>query len=87
MFVGRERELNALEKVYSKDSFGMTIIYGRRRIGKFFLITEFLKEKSRLLYRKQSWRRTQPGNVRPAGIGSVESRLSGCNIFLYEGSF
>lgn len=36
MFVGRERELNALEKVYSKDSFGMTIIYGRRRIGKSF---------------------------------------------------
>ncbi len=46
MFIDRERELNALGKVYSKDSFGMTIIYGRRRIGKFFLITEFLKEKS-----------------------------------------
>ena len=50
MFIGRERELNALEKVYSKDSFGMTIIYGRRRIGKSFLITEFLKGKKAIFY-------------------------------------
>ncbi len=50
MFIGRERELNSLEKIYSKEKFGMIVIYGRRRIGKSFLITEFLKEKKAIFY-------------------------------------
>ncbi|WP_287388629.1 AAA family ATPase [Lachnospira sp.] len=50
MFVGRKKELNSLEKIYSSPKFGMTVIYGRRRIGKTFLITEFLKEKMAIFY-------------------------------------
>ena len=34
MFVGREQELASLEEFYAKDGIGMTVIYGRRRIGK-----------------------------------------------------
>jgi len=30
MFIGRERELKALNDVYDKKGFGMTVIYGRR---------------------------------------------------------
>ena len=38
MFIGRERELASLKEFYEKDGIGMTVIYGRRRIGKSTLI-------------------------------------------------
>ena len=50
MFIGRERELKSLNEVYSKAGFGMTIIYGRRRVGKSYLITEFIKDKKAKFY-------------------------------------
>ena len=50
MFVGRERELASLKEFYDKDGLGMTIIYGRRRIGKSTLITEFVKNKKTIFY-------------------------------------
>ena len=50
MFVGRERELKALKDVYDKKDFGMTIIYGRRRVGKSTLIKEFIKGKNVIFY-------------------------------------
>jgi len=50
MFIGRERELKSLNKVYNKKGFGMVIIYGRRRIGKSTLIKEFVKDKNVIFY-------------------------------------
>ena len=50
MFIGREKELKSLESVYEKDGFGMTVIYGRRRIGKTTLIREFIKGKRVIFY-------------------------------------
>ncbi|MCD8123929.1 MAG: ATP-binding protein [Lachnospiraceae bacterium] len=50
MFIGREKELNSLSDLYHKDGFGMTIIYGRRRIGKSTLISEFIKNKKAIFY-------------------------------------
>lgn len=50
MFIGRERELTALKEWYDKDGIGMMVIYGRRRIGKSTLITEFAKEKRTIFY-------------------------------------
>ena len=43
MFVGRKQELESLNNIYNKSGFGMTVIYGRRRIGKSTLIAEFIK--------------------------------------------
>ena len=50
MFVGRKQELSELNNRYNsiKKEFG--IIYGRRRIGKSYLIKEFIKDKKYLLY-------------------------------------
>ena len=48
MFLGREKELNSLEKMYNKKGFQMAVVYGRRRIGKTFLLTEFVKDKNSL---------------------------------------
>jgi len=50
MFVGREKELKSLESIYQKKGFGMTIIYGRRRVGKSTLIREFVKDKRTAFY-------------------------------------
>lgn len=50
MFIGRERELESLKEFYDKDGIGMITIYGRRRIGKSTLITEFVKDKKTIFY-------------------------------------
>ena len=50
IFIGRERELTSLKEFYEKDGIGMTVIYGRRRIGKSTLITEFAKDKKTIFY-------------------------------------
>lgn len=50
MFIGRERELKSLQNIYDKDGFGMTVIYGRRRIGKSTLINEFIKNRKNIFY-------------------------------------
>ena len=34
MFVGREKELRDLQRLYEEDSFQMFVLYGRRRVGK-----------------------------------------------------
>ena len=34
MFIGRERELDSLNRLYTSDKFEFAVIYGRRRVGK-----------------------------------------------------
>ena len=46
----REKELEFLNEFYQKDGLSMTIIYGRRRIGKSTLISEFIKDKRTIFY-------------------------------------
>ncbi len=43
-FVNREHELSLLTDIYSRDESQMLILYGRRRIGKTALITQWLNE-------------------------------------------
>jgi len=50
MFIGREKELSYLNEFYEKNGIGMTVIYGRRRIGKSTLIAEFVKDKKTIFY-------------------------------------
>ena len=50
MFIGRERELESLKEFQDRDGIGMTVIYGRRRIGKSTLIAEFVKDKKTIFY-------------------------------------
>lgn len=48
MFLGREKELAALEQMYARREFQMAVVYGRRRIGKTALLNEFIKGKNAL---------------------------------------
>ena len=49
MFIGRERELEALDKLYSSNKFEFTVIYGRRRVGKTALINQFIQGKNAIV--------------------------------------
>lgn len=50
MFIGREDERNALNKLYKSDKFEFAVIYGRRRIGKTALISEFVQDKDSIFF-------------------------------------
>jgi AAA+ ATPase superfamily predicted ATPase len=49
MFVGREKELEALKQISRKSTSSLIVITGRRRIGKSSLVREFSKQKKRYL--------------------------------------
>ena len=50
MFIGRERELDSLNQLYTSDKFEFAVIYGRRRVGKTALINEFIKDKKAIYF-------------------------------------
>ncbi|MDR3283305.1 MAG: ATP-binding protein [Candidatus Methanoplasma sp.] len=47
-FIGRSRELDALNEWHSSDKFEFVVVYGRRRVGKTALLEEFIKGKNHL---------------------------------------
>ena len=63
MFIGRQQELDTLNKLYHSGKFEFAVIYGRRRVGKTALISEFSKEKDTVFFTgvetnaKQNWQR------------------------------
>ena len=50
MFIGREREIASLNKLYNSDKFEFVVLYGRRRVGKTALINRFIEGKSAIYY-------------------------------------
>ena len=56
MFIGRERELNSLEGLYASGRFEFVVLYGRRRVGKTALLTQFIQNK-RAIYFTGAWGR------------------------------
>ncbi len=53
MFVAREYELQALERLYDRGKFQMAVVYGRRRVGKTALLDEFSRGKHALFFTAQ----------------------------------
>jgi len=50
MFIGRDKELNALDKMYKSNKFEFVVIYGRRRVGKTALINQFIGDKKSIYF-------------------------------------
>lgn len=50
MFIGREREMSVLNKLYMSDKFEFAVIYGRRRVGKTALINQFISDKTAIYF-------------------------------------
>jgi AAA+ ATPase superfamily predicted ATPase len=53
MFVGRTEELQGLDSLYAKGGFQLIVVYGRRRIGKTTLLSQFAKKKPTVFFTTQ----------------------------------
>lgn len=49
-FVDREQEMETLQNEYERDGSALVVLYGRRRVGKTTLISEFIKDKKALFF-------------------------------------
>ena len=49
-FIDRESEMKTLENEYTRSGSSLVILYGRRRVGKTSLISEFIKDKNALFF-------------------------------------
>lgn len=58
MFIGRERELSALDRLYESNQFEFAVIYGCRRVGKTVLINQFIGDKKAVLRKDALMRRS-----------------------------
>lgn len=50
MFIGRDKELDALDRLYKSDKFEFVVIYGRHRVGKTALINHFIDDKKAIYF-------------------------------------
>ena len=50
MFIGRQQELEFLNNKYNSKKAEFVVLYGRRRVGKTELLTEFCRDKPNLFY-------------------------------------
>ena len=50
MFIGRNKELTALDQRYRSEQFEFVVIYGRRRVGKTALINQFIGDKKAIYF-------------------------------------
>ena len=50
MFIGREKELSDLERLYVSGKFEFAVIYGRRRVGKTAIINKFIADKPTICF-------------------------------------
>lgn len=48
-FVDREAELDYLQTEYTRRGSALVVLYGRRRVGKTTLLTEFMRGKPALV--------------------------------------
>ena len=49
-FIDREMEMDTLQSEYDRSGSALVILYGRRRVGKTTLISEFIKDKNALFF-------------------------------------
>lgn len=62
-FVDRENEMETLQNEYEREGSALVILYGRRRVGKTTLISEFIKDKNALFFLASEETETQNRNV------------------------
>ena len=67
-FYGREQQLRQLHRVFGRDGLQVTLVYGRRRVGKSELIKQCLRgEKCRSIY-YECKQTTELNNVESLGV-------------------
>lgn len=53
MFVGRQSELDMLQEAYEDGKFQCAVLYGRRRIGKSYMLSRFVQGKPAIFFTAQ----------------------------------
>lgn len=50
MLLGRQVELDTLHRLYNKTGFQLPVLFGRRRVGKTYLMSEFARDKPSIFF-------------------------------------
>ena len=74
MFIGRENELALLHDLYHSTGFEFLVVYGRRRVGKTSLLSEFSKDKHAVFFSAQE--KNDPLNLADLSK-AVQTRFDG----------
>ena len=61
ILIGRKRECERLEKCMKAATAQLVVVYGRRRVGKTFLVNQYFKDKLEF----KTWGRIQEAGCRP----------------------
>lgn len=80
--IGRERELSILEKFWSQEGYDLGVVYGRRRIGKSFLLKKFAEKKRAILFQATT---NQTNNL--AELTSQISKLYHSSTYITYSSY
>ena len=62
-FIDRINEMETLESEYEREGSSLVIMYGRRRVGKTTLISEFIKDKNALFFLASEESENQNRNI------------------------
>ena len=81
MFIGRDSELKKMNQMYESGKLEVAIVYGRRRVGKTTLITEFCKNKKTVFFAAQESNANQNLETFSNAIAEVEKNSSVSMIF------
>ena len=73
MLYGRELELEALQRRYESGRFEFVPVYGRRRVGKTYLLKEFAKGKNTVYYQ------AKPGSL-TSNLRRIARLVCGRNV-------
>ncbi|MBR2835733.1 MAG: ATP-binding protein [Coriobacteriales bacterium] len=87
MFIGREYEIGELERLYSSHVFEMAVIYGRRRIGKTRLITEFIRNKPAIYFQARRTNAQTNLQLLSQAILSYTSQISHAIFATFDEAF
>ena len=87
MFIGRTRELAELERLYASNKFEMPVIYGRRRVGKTRLITEFAQGKRAIYFQARRTNAEANLNMLSAAVLSQVPEAAGASYRSFDEVF
>lgn len=87
MFIGRTRELSELNRLYGSDRFEMPVIYGRRRVGKTRLITEFIQGKRAIYFQARRTNAEANLNMLSAAVLSQVPDAAGASYRSFDEVF
>lgn len=50
MLIGRQSELDTMQRLYDREGFQFPVLFGRRRVGKTYLMSEFVRTKPAIFF-------------------------------------